>query len=101
MKIPKSTDRRVVRTRTTLRDALLPLILERGWEDISVQDVCDRAKVGRSTFYTHFADKEDLLLSGFEDLKSMLRALRPPAEKGRATLRFVRGLLEHARDNRW
>ncbi len=100
MKIPRPTDRRVLRTRTTLRDALIQLILERGWEETSVQDVCDRANVGRSTFYTHFADKEDLLLSGFEDLQKLLRGLRRPAGESHATLGFMRGLLEHAHDNK-
>ena len=100
MKIPRPTDRRVLRTRTTLRDALIHLILERGWEETSVQDVCDRADVGRSTFYTHFADKEDLLLSGFEDLRKLLRALRSPVGESHAALGFMRGLLEHAHENR-
>src|SRR5262249_477652 len=55
---PNPTDRRVVRTRQTLRAALIALLYERGWDAISVQDICGRAGVGRSTFYTHFADKE-------------------------------------------
>jgi AcrR family transcriptional regulator len=66
-------DRRIERTRRTLREALIALILERGWDDISVQDVCNRADVGRSTFYTHFADKEELLVGGFDDLRKVLR----------------------------
>src|SRR5512139_3251865 len=74
----RPTDRRVLRTRATLREALVRLILERGWDDISVQDVCDRANVGRSTFYSHFADKEELLLAGFDDLRKALVALRVP-----------------------
>ena len=59
-RIPRSTDRRVLRTRAVLRDALITLVGESGWDAITVQDICDRAKVGRSTFYMHFADKEDL-----------------------------------------
>ncbi len=88
-------DRRVARTKRTLRDALVALILERGWDTIRVQDVCDRADVGRSTFYTHFADKEELLLSGFDDLKVQLKGL---AEIGKP-LGFVRPLVEHAAEN--
>jgi len=98
-KPPKATDRRVQRTRRTLREALLSLILERGWEDFSVQDVCDRADVGRSTFYTHFADKEELLVSGFDDLRRALRGqLAAPAGSERP-FRFARGLIEHACEN--
>lgn len=63
-------DRRVKRTRKTLQDALIALILEKGYEAITVQDVIDRADVGRSTFYAHFVDKEALLLSQFEHLQA-------------------------------
>jgi len=66
----KKVDRRIQRTRQLLQDALLALILEKGFEAVTVQDVIDRANVGRSTFYAHFQDKEDLLLSGFEHLRT-------------------------------
>jgi AcrR family transcriptional regulator len=66
-------DRRVRRTRELLRNALTSLILEEGYERVTVQDICDRADVGRSTFYAHFQDKEELLLSGFDGLQEDLR----------------------------
>lgn len=62
----KPPDRRVQRTRKLLQDALVELILEKGYEAITVQDVIDRANVGRSTFYTHFQDTEMLFFSTFE-----------------------------------
>jgi AcrR family transcriptional regulator len=68
------TDRRVRRTRELLRSALISLIEEKGYERITVQDILDRADVGRSTFYTHFTDKEDLLRSGFEEFRSSAAA---------------------------
>lgn len=64
----KKLDRRVERTRQLLRDALVSLILEKGYQKITVQDIIDRANVGRSTFYSHFRDKQDLLFSGFDEL---------------------------------
>jgi AcrR family transcriptional regulator len=64
-----ATDRRARRTRKLLHDALLGLMLERDFEGITVQDILDRADIGRSTFYTHFYDKEDLLLSGLHDIR--------------------------------
>lgn len=67
----KIEDRRIRRTRQTLQDALIELIPEKGYDAITVQDVLDRADVGRSTFYAHFQDKDDLLLSGFEHLKTL------------------------------
>lgn len=65
-------DRRVVRTRRILSEALIALITEKGYEKTTVQDVIDRANVGRSTFYAHFLDKDALLRSGFEHLRDEL-----------------------------
>lgn len=65
----KSPDRRIQRTRQLLQDALIAVTLEKGFEAVTVQDVIDHANVGRSTFYAHFHDKEDLLLSGFDHLR--------------------------------
>ncbi|MEP6894366.1 MAG: TetR/AcrR family transcriptional regulator [Chloroflexota bacterium] len=64
-------DRRVQRTRKILHEALIELILEKGFDKVTVQDVIKRANVGRSTFYSHYKDTEDLFLSGFENLWSL------------------------------
>lgn len=66
----EKVDRRVRRTRELLRSALIALILEKGYERVTVQDIIDRADVGRSTFYAHFRDKEDLLVFGLEELRT-------------------------------
>lgn len=58
-----SLDRRVRRTRQRLGDALESLIIEKGYDKITVQDLIDRADVGRSTFYAHYETKDDLLVS--------------------------------------
>jgi AcrR family transcriptional regulator len=100
MRVPQSTDRRVVRTRAALRDALISLIIERGWDEIGIADICTRAGIGRSTFYTHFADKEELLLIGFDDLRRMLRQSTKAGAGAGKGLGFSRGLLEHANENR-
>lgn len=68
----KPVDRRVARTRNLLQDALVALIVEKGYDAITVQDILDKANVGRSTFYAHFLDKQDLLISGLERLKAAL-----------------------------
>ncbi len=98
-KTPSTTDRRVQRTRRALRDALIALLLERGWEDTSVEQVCERADVGRSTFYTHFADKEELLVGGFDDLRRALREGLGRSPGPAQPLGFARGLIEHAGEN--
>jgi AcrR family transcriptional regulator len=77
------TDRRVERTRQLLQDALVSLILEKGYQKITIQDIIDRANVGRSTFYSHYRDKEDLLFSGFDELAHDLhRHMRSPDATG-------------------
>src|SRR5688572_22406638 len=63
----KKTDARVKRTRDALGDALIALMQEKPFETITVQDVLDRAHVSRSTFYTHYSDKDDLLMSDAEE----------------------------------
>jgi len=93
----KHADRRVERTHRMLSEALIALILERGWDAVSVQDVCERANVGRSTFYTHFGDKEDLLIGGLDALGRFLRAA---PDTGKRPLAFVYGLIEHVDEQR-
>ena len=61
-------DRRIGKTRKALKEALTDLILERGYEAVTVQEVISRADVGRSTFYAHFVDKDDLLMALLGDL---------------------------------
>jgi len=65
-------DKRVERTRQALQAALLELMVECGYERLSVQQILDRAGVGRATFYLHFGSKEDLLRSSLERLREHL-----------------------------
>jgi len=88
----RGVDRRVQRTRTLLQDALIGLMMEKGYEAATVQDIIDRANVGRATFYAHFADKETLLSSRLEDLRNLLLARQREAP----TLGFSLAMLEHA-----
>ncbi len=100
-KLPSTEDGRVLRTRRALRDALIALILERGWDGFGVLELCERANVGRSTFYTHFADKEELVAGNFEDLRRVLRAqLAASTEGAGRPLAFARGLIQHAHEQR-
>ena len=92
----KPRDRRVERTHRLLHEALIAEILAKGYDAVTVQDVIDRADVGRSTFYTHFADKEALLASGLGHLKGFLAAHR----HGERPLAFTRAMFEHIDDNR-
>lgn len=55
-------DRRVQRTQQLLRDSLLSLILEKGYDEVTVQELTENANLGRATFYLHYKDKRELLL---------------------------------------
>jgi len=68
----RKTDRRILQTRDKLGDALIALMHEKEFDAITVQDVLDRAGVGRSTFYVHYRDKDDLFLSDVEDFLEMI-----------------------------
>jgi AcrR family transcriptional regulator len=105
MTAPKAApiDRRVARTRRTLQRALLSLMLKKGYDAVTVEDICAEADVGRSTFYAHFTGKEDLKRSGLDDnLKRMLIERQKQAKaQGSGEGRFAFALLffEHARDH--
>ena len=64
----KRPDRRVSRTRRQLRDALFTLILEKGYDAVTVEEITERADLGRTTFYLHYHDKEDLLVESIGEL---------------------------------
>lgn len=68
-------DERVRRTRRRLGNALVELIQEKPINEVTVQDVLDRASVGRSTFYLHYRDKDDLLLSQLESFLEMMSTM--------------------------
>ena len=78
----KKTDARVRRTRDALGDALIALMQEKPFDTITVQDVLDRAHVSRSTFYSHYTDKDDLLMSDADEFfEALSMALSQHGEK--------------------
>ncbi|WP_158568050.1 MULTISPECIES: TetR/AcrR family transcriptional regulator [unclassified Duganella] len=91
-------DRRVLKTKAALRDAMLDLMAPRGWDEMTIQEICDRANVGRSTFYMHYQSKDDLLSEGMNDLRDMIAAQTADVEQ--AGCHFLPGLLEHMAQQR-
>lgn len=91
-------DQRIRRTRDRLGDALVELIQEKPFDTITVQDVLDRAGVGRSTFYAHYRDKNDLFLSDadefFEHVATELSRCKDPSDR----VAPVRELFAHVAD---
>jgi len=82
-------DRRVQKTRKLLQDALVELILEKGFESVRIQDILDRANVGRSTFYFHFQDKRELLHSCFDELHDTLEQHAAKLSRGEMNLEAI------------
>ena len=68
MQKKNKTDRRVQRTRQALRSSLIELIKEKGYDALSVEEITERANLGRATFYLHYKDKEDLLVDEFSEM---------------------------------
>jgi len=94
----RKVDARVRKTRDALGDALVTLMQEKPFDSIRVQDVLDRAQVGRSTFYTHYSDKDDLLMSDadefFESISMVLSAHGDQSERVFPVKEFFLHLLD-------
>lgn len=94
----KIEDRRMLRSRKQLGNALVELMQEKRFIDITVQDIIDRADVGRTTFYKYFQDKEDLLMSNLETiLENFIRHMDSTDEdqKMLSTVDFLRHVMEN------
>jgi len=89
-------DRRIERTRSAIRAAFSDLVLTVGYDRIGVRDIVERAGIGRSTFYEHFEDKEDVLRQSVTPVLAALAATvtdtPPPAE--------LTAVVAHFSDNR-
>lgn len=70
-------DRRRERTRKQLQEAATALILEKGFAAVSIQDITDRADLGRGTFYLHFHDKDEIAARILQESFEAIEALAP------------------------
>ncbi|HLW02541.1 MAG TPA: TetR/AcrR family transcriptional regulator [Ktedonobacterales bacterium] len=91
-------DRRSERTRRMLEEALVSLMLERRYADLTVQDILDRANIGRSTFYAHFWDKDDLLAASMAHMIETLNRQVDQSAGDAAALLPSLGLFRHVAD---
>lgn len=69
-------DRRIIRSKKALRRALIDLMEEKGFDSITINDLCSAADLNRGTFYNHFTDKEDLLASFEDEIMEGIAALQ-------------------------
>jgi AcrR family transcriptional regulator len=108
----KHLDRRVRRTRKALQEALIGLILEKGFDSVTVEEITDRADLGRTTFYLHFEDKEDLLMQAIDSISEdfieqhsavLEKATNPESALSKLRLnvdeRIIYHIFDHAREN--
>lgn len=97
-------DRRTQRTRRLLCEALVALIVERGYADLSIQDITDRADLRRATFYLHYKDKDELLIAVLrETFDALARQLEAESSSdalaGKTYLKTYRLMFAHVAEN--
>jgi len=95
--VKRSAGRQVTRTKLALREALLELIARKGYDRITVQELVERADVGRATFYSHYADKDAVLRENLAALSERIRAQVKEAgtASGSTAIAFSLPMLEH------
>ena len=100
----KKQDLRVVKTKRLLYDTLIDLMKEMPFEEIKVSDICNRALINRSTFYSHYSDKYDLFSEYINDLKNTLATSlennRDYKDAREYYIELISIFLNHVEDNR-
>jgi len=100
MRVKKNTsDRRTQRTHHKVSGALVDLIKEKRFDDITVQNLIDRAGVGRSTFYSHFRDKEDAFEHQWEQFNRYLAEQIKWDQAGSDSFFPVKFFFQHLQDS--
>jgi AcrR family transcriptional regulator len=90
----------VQKTKASLHNALIGLAREKPYPSIAVKEILNRANVGRSTFYTHFRDKDDLLESGIHEVLRSLHHRPRAASAPERIVAFSLPLLQHIDEHR-
>ncbi|MCU1676218.1 MAG: TetR/AcrR family transcriptional regulator [Frankiales bacterium] len=95
-------DRRIKRSRQSIRDSFVALTLERGYEHVSVEEIIQGADVARATFYAHYTDKHDVLAAIVRDLADDLTQRIIPLAPTGGLVRgaMVRELFRHVDEQR-
>src|SRR5262245_45654368 len=95
----KNQDLRVIRTRRMLRDAMMALVIQKGFDSVTVNDIVKLAMVNRATFYRHYQDKYDLVESYLDELYTELNGAPLAAAAPELPNPRLVKLFEHIRDN--
>ena len=100
---PSRHERRRLQTRNQLIQTTLKLVLEKGYDAITIQDVTDRADLGRGTFYIHFKDKADVVWAAIQDMmREMEQEAHTQINRGMNQVEYyaLRNIFRHAENNR-
>jgi AcrR family transcriptional regulator len=100
---PSRHERRRQQTRKQLIETTLKLVLEKGYDAITIQDITDRADLGRGTFYIHFKDKADVVWAAIQDMmREMEQEGHRQFDPGMAQVEYyaLRNIFRHAQNNR-
>ena len=93
-------DRRVLRTRRLLKEALLELVKKKDYDKITIRDVTDQADIGYATFFRHYDGVDDLMLKIFSEIIDELESLPEKHEQDYFKQEGVL-LFEHVLENHW
>lgn len=93
-------DRRILRTKNYLREAILDLTVERGeFNSIQINEIADKANVARSTFYLHYGDKEELLYDALDcEFRKFFAEIREHHQQKFAPLNLL-NILTYVKDH--
>lgn len=97
-------DRRKIRTRKMLHDALISLIIERDFDSLTIEDITNRADLRRATFYLHYKTKDELLLSVLQEtfdelVRQMERLITADALAGKTQVETYVVMFRHVSQN--
>ncbi len=100
---PSRHERRRQQTRKQLIDTTLKLVLEKGYDAITIQDITDRADLGRGTFYIHFKDKSDVVWEAIQDImREIEQGAHREFDRRMPQVEYyaLRNIFQHGRNNR-
>jgi AcrR family transcriptional regulator len=94
-------DRRINKTKAALKKSLHTLILEKGYDEISIQEITDHADLGRATFYLHYQDKDELFGDILRDIADTYFQTLSPQEIHTNTLldeKILEGVFDFSKE---
>jgi len=89
-------DKRTARTRNALSNAFADLVMSKSYDSISVNEIIEKAEIGRSTFYQHYSSKDDILASSLQGPMSVIAKCTLP----NTNTRKLEGVMQHFWDKR-